>query len=34
VIRDLAAGTIAGRGPEGYRDALDLLRDMTGGPTP
>ena len=25
VIRDLCVGTVQGRGPEGYRDALDLL---------
>jgi 3-dehydroquinate dehydratase II len=25
VVRDLCLGTVAGRGPEGYRDALDLL---------
>src|SRR3954447_13911931 len=27
VIRDLCVGTVAGQGPEGYRDALDLLAD-------
>ena len=25
VIRDLCAGVVSGRGPDGYRDALDLL---------
>ncbi len=27
VIRDVCVGTVAGKGPEGYRDALALLRD-------
>ena len=27
VIRDLCLATVAGRGPEGYRDALRLLRE-------
>ena len=27
VIRDLCIGTVAGKGPEGYRDALELLRE-------
>jgi 3-dehydroquinate dehydratase II len=26
VIRDLCAGVVSGRGPDGYRDALELLR--------
>jgi 3-dehydroquinate dehydratase II len=26
VIRDLCAGTVAGRGPDGYRDALEMLK--------
>ena len=26
VIADLCVGTVAGRGPEGYREALELLR--------
>ena len=30
VIRDLCVGAIAGRGPEGYRDALALLRERLG----
>ena len=27
VIRDLCIGRVAGKGPEGYRDALELIRD-------
>jgi 3-dehydroquinate dehydratase-2 len=27
VIRDLCVGTVSGQGPEGYRAALDLLRE-------
>jgi 3-dehydroquinate dehydratase II len=27
VIRDLCIGTVTGKGPEGYRDALELLRE-------
>ena len=27
VLADLCAGRVAGRGPEGYRDALELLRE-------
>jgi 3-dehydroquinate dehydratase II len=27
VIRDLCLGTVQGKGPDGYRDALELLRD-------
>jgi 3-dehydroquinate dehydratase II len=27
VIRDLCAGVVSGRGPDGYRDALELLRE-------
>jgi 3-dehydroquinate dehydratase II len=30
VIRDLCIGTVQGRGPDGYRDALELLRDRLG----
>ena len=30
VISDLCVGTIAGRGPDGYRDALELLRGRLG----
>ena len=30
VIRDLCLGTVAGRGPDGYRDALALLKDEFG----
>jgi 3-dehydroquinate dehydratase-2 len=26
VIRDLCAGVVSGKGPDGYRDALELLR--------
>jgi len=26
VIRDLCAGVVSGKGPDGYRDALDLLK--------
>ena len=26
VIRDLCVGRVAGRGPEGYREALEILR--------
>jgi 3-dehydroquinate dehydratase-2 len=31
VIRDLCVATIAGRGPDGYRDALARLRDELAG---
>jgi 3-dehydroquinate dehydratase-2 len=31
VIRELCVATVAGRGPEGYRDALVRLRDELGG---
>jgi 3-dehydroquinate dehydratase-2 len=27
VIRDICIGTVQGKGPEGYRDALELLRE-------
>jgi 3-dehydroquinate dehydratase II len=27
VIRDVCIGTVQGKGPEGYRDALELLRE-------
>jgi 3-dehydroquinate dehydratase-2 len=27
VIRDVCVATVAGKGPEGYRDALELLRE-------
>lgn len=30
VIRDLCVATVAGRGPDGYRDALVVLRDELG----
>jgi len=30
VIRDLCIGTVSGRGVDGYRDALSLLRDRFG----
>ncbi len=30
VIRDVAAGAVWGKGPEGYRDALDLLAEVIG----
>jgi 3-dehydroquinate dehydratase-2 len=30
VIRDLCFATISGRGPDGYRDALELLREELG----
>jgi 3-dehydroquinate dehydratase II len=30
VIRDLCVGTIEGRGVDGYRDALELLKDTLG----
>ena len=30
VIRDVAAGHFIGQGPEGYRQALDLLVELTG----
>jgi 3-dehydroquinate dehydratase len=30
VIRDLCAGVVSGRGPDGYRDALELLRAELG----
>jgi 3-dehydroquinate dehydratase-2 len=28
VVRDIAAGAVWGKGPEGYRDALDRLAEM------
>ena len=31
VIRDLCVGTVQGKGIDGYRDALALLRDALGG---
>lgn len=31
VIRDVCAGTVAGKGPDGYRDALALLREKLEG---
>lgn len=34
VIRDLCIGTVAGKGPEGYRDALALLREHLQRPAP
>jgi 3-dehydroquinate dehydratase II len=30
VIRDLCLGTVQGKGPDGYRDALELLKDAMG----
>lgn len=30
VIRDLCAGVVSGKGPDGYRDALQLLREELG----
>lgn len=30
VVRDLCVATVAGRGPDGYREALGLLRDELG----
>jgi 3-dehydroquinate dehydratase-2 len=30
VIRDLCIGTVSGKGVDGYRDALGLLRDRFG----
>jgi 3-dehydroquinate dehydratase-2 len=27
VIRDLCVGVVSGRGPDGYRDALELLQN-------
>ena len=30
VIRDLCIGTVQGKGPDGYRDALALLRERLG----
>ena len=30
VIRDLVAGVVSGKGPDGYRDALMLLREELG----
>jgi hypothetical protein len=27
VIRELCIGRVAGQGPDGYRDALELLRE-------
>lgn len=30
VIRDLCVATVAGRGPDGYREALELLRERLG----
>jgi 3-dehydroquinate dehydratase II len=31
VIRDLCVGTVSGKGPDGYREALELLRAELGG---
>ena len=31
VIRDLCFATVSGRGPDGYRDALELLRERLDG---
>jgi 3-dehydroquinate dehydratase-2 len=31
VIRDLCIGVVSGRGPDGYRDALTMLRDSVAG---
>jgi 3-dehydroquinate dehydratase-2 len=31
VIRDLCVGVVSGRGPDGYRDALAMLRDSVAG---
>ena len=33
VISDLCAGTVKGQGPEGYREALALLRDQLSAPS-
>jgi 3-dehydroquinate dehydratase-2 len=30
VVRDLCVGTVSGKGVDGYRDALELLRDSMG----
>ncbi len=30
VVRDVALGAVWGKGPEGYRDALDLLKEKLG----
>jgi 3-dehydroquinate dehydratase-2 len=30
VIRDLCAGVVSGKGPDGYRDALEMLRGELG----
>jgi hypothetical protein len=30
VIRELCFATVSGRGPDGYREALELLRDELG----
>ena len=30
VIRDLCIGRVAGKGPDGYRDALELLKQELG----
>jgi 3-dehydroquinate dehydratase-2 len=30
VIRDLCVGTVSGKGPDGYREALELLADQLG----
>jgi 3-dehydroquinate dehydratase II len=30
VIRDLCAGVVSGRGPDGYRDALEMLAEELG----
>jgi 3-dehydroquinate dehydratase len=32
VISDLCVGTVSGKGVEGYRDALALLREKFGAP--
>jgi 3-dehydroquinate dehydratase-2 len=34
VIRELCFATISGRGPDGYRDALELLREQLDGSRP
>jgi len=31
VLREVCAGRVAGRGPDGYRDALTLLQERLGG---
>ena len=34
VIRDLCVGSVQGKGVDGYREALELLKDGAGGVTP